>query len=117
MIQAYQSALTALQAFSTKVQANGNNIANANTNEFKRDRVTLSSVDPNGVRAVAGKDETPGAEVYEQRNGESERVELSNVDLGKEIPEMGLNKRFYQANLKTIETVSEMTGTLLKLKS
>ena len=38
MISAYQTALSGLQAFSTKLQSNGNNIANANTDGFKRIR-------------------------------------------------------------------------------
>ncbi len=36
MISAYQTALTGLKAFSTTLQSNGNNIANANTNGFKK---------------------------------------------------------------------------------
>jgi flagellar basal body rod protein FlgG len=36
MITAYQSALSGLKAFGTKIQANSNNIANAQTNGFKR---------------------------------------------------------------------------------
>jgi flagellar basal-body rod protein FlgC len=51
MISAYQSALTGLQAFSTKLQSNGNNIANANTNGFKKTLVTNTDVAPQGVKA------------------------------------------------------------------
>jgi flagellar basal-body rod protein FlgC len=91
MISAYQSGLSALQAFGTKIQSNSNNIANANTEGFKKTRVTLAETAPQGVKA--------------------------NVELSSEIPEMNLNSRFYQANLKTIETVNDMTGTLLDLKS
>jgi len=43
MISGYQAALSGLQAFDTKVQANGNNIANVNTDGFKKDRVMLAS--------------------------------------------------------------------------
>jgi flagellar hook protein FlgE len=44
-------------------------------------------------------------------------VELSNVDMGEEIVNMKLNSTMYKANLKSIETINEMTGELLKIKS
>jgi len=46
-----------------------------------------------------------------------EFVEQSNVDLGQELPEMNLNARFYQANLKTMKVADEMLGSLLKIKA
>ncbi len=117
MIQAAQnSALMALNAFSTKVQSNANNIANANTDGFKKTRVTLQSVDPNGVEPSVGKITTPGPVKYEQTSNGSEPVEMSNVDLGEEIPDMMLNSNFYQANLKSLQTSNEMAGSLLNIK-
>ena len=46
-----------------------------------------------------------------------ELIEQSNVDLGQELPEMSLNSRFYEANLKTLQTADEMLGSLLKIKA
>ena len=78
---------------------------------------------------------TPGAKVYqgspnrmeqvESENGEPDQqgpdgmelVELSNVDLGQEIPQLSLNATMYKANLKTLQTTDEMFGTLLDLKA
>lgn len=117
MISAYNSAVTALNAFGTKVQSNGNNIANANTNEFKRTRVTNSTTETQGVKPVVEKVNTPGPLAYEETGEGSELVELSNVDLATEITDMNLNSHFYKANLKTIQTVDEMTGDLLNIKS
>lgn len=117
MITAYQSALSGLQAFGKKIHANANNIANANTESFKKSTVTLSSTQPHGVKANVGKLDTPGPSVYKETSAGQELVELSNVDLGSELPGMMLNSHFYKANLKTIDTVEEMTGTLLDLKS
>jgi flagellar hook protein FlgE len=117
MISAYSSALTALQAFGTKIQSNGNNIANANTDGFKKTRVTLAEVLPQGVRAQVDTVTLPGTSVFQETNDGLELVELSNVELSSEIPEMNLGSQFYKANLKTIETVNEMTGALLALKS
>ncbi len=117
MISAYNSALTALQAFGTKIQSNSNNIANANTDGFKKTRVTMAEVLPQGVRAEVDKVSTPGTSIFQETNKGLDLVELSNVELSSEIPEMNLNTQFYKANLKTLETVNEMTGALLNLKS
>ncbi|BHH84381.1 flagellar basal body rod C-terminal domain-containing protein [Desulforhopalus sp. 52FAK] len=117
MISAYNSALSALQTFGTRLNSNSNNIANANTNEFKRTRVVNETTEPAGVKAQVQKVDTPGALVYEETTDGYDQVELSNVDLGSEIPDMNLNNTLYKANLKTIETVNEMAGELLKLKA
>ncbi|TKB23548.1 flagellar biosynthesis protein FlgC [Desulfopila sp. IMCC35006] len=117
MITASQTALTGLQAFGTKLQANGNNIANANTDGFKKTQITNAAVVPSGVKTVTQKSATPGTSILQQTGTEMEQVELSNVDLATEIVDMSLNSTMYKANLKTIETANEMTGTLLHLKS
>jgi flagellar hook protein FlgE len=117
MISAYNSALTALQAFGTKIQSNSNNIANANTDGFKKTRVTMAEVLPQGVRAEVDKVNSPGASIFQETSKGLDLVELSNVELSSEIPEMNLSSHFYKANLKTLETVNEMTRAVLDLKS
>jgi flagellar hook protein FlgE len=117
MISAYNSALSALQAFSTKIESNSNNIANANTAGFKKTRVTMAEVLPQGVKAAVDKVTTPGTNVFQETNEGLNLVELSNVDLSSEIPDMNLNSQFYKANLKTLEVANEMTSALLDLKS
>ena len=118
MIAAYNTALTGLQAFGTKLQANGNNIANANTDSFKKSVVTNSEVAPLGVKAEVYKNSTRGPESLPPAGTAQEiPVELSTVDLATELVDMKVNSTLYKANLKTIETVNDMTGTLLQLKS
>jgi len=117
MITAYQSALSGLQAFATKINSNANNIANANSEGFKKTKVLLSESAPGGVKASVDKVESPGNTMLEQTSQGMEVVELSNVELGSELPEMLLNSHFYKANLKTVKTADEMSGTLLDIKS
>jgi flagellar hook protein FlgE len=117
MISAYSSALTALQAFGTKIQSSANNIANANTDGFKKTRVTMAELQPQGVRADVDQVTTAGTSVFQETSGGPDLVELSNVELSSEIPEMNLSSQFYKANLKTIETVNDMTGSLLDIQS
>lgn len=117
MTSLYQTALSGLRTFSTRLQANGNNIANANTDGFKKTVVTNSDVAPLGVKAEVHKRSTAGTSVLQRTGAEMQPVELSNVDLATEIVDMSLNSTLYKANLRTIETANEMTGTLLHLKS
>lgn len=117
MRAAYQAALSGVQAFGTKIQANGNNIANANTDGFKKTVVTMSHVTPAGVKANIHQSSNPGPTILPQTGTALEPVELANVDLATEIVDMNRNSTLYKANLKTIETADQMTGTLLQLTS
>lgn len=117
MIQAQNAALSALKAFSTRVNSNANNIANANTEGYKKTRVILSEADRQGVTTQVQKVETPGTVVYEAGESGYDPVELSNVDLAEEIPEMNLNSTMYKANLKTLQVADEMTASLLDIKA
>ncbi|THB78762.1 MAG: flagellar biosynthesis protein FlgC [Desulfobulbaceae bacterium] len=117
MISAYQSSLSALQAFSTRLQSNANNVANISTEGFKKTRVVFADQQPHGVKTHVEKVETPGAKIYEQTTDGYELIELSNVDLADELPGMNLSNTFYKANLKTIQATNEMFGSLLDLKA
>ena len=117
MISALQSATSALQAYGTKIAANSNNIANSATPEYRRTRVTLSDTQTTGVKAAVSKLETKGPEMYEQTTNGLELIEQSNVDLGREFPEMMLNAHYYKANLKTIQTTDELMNSVLDLKA
>lgn len=114
---AQNAALSALQAFSTRVNSNANNIANANTEGFKKTRVTLETANGSGVKPVVEKVDTPGARIFQNTTEGQQEVELSNVELSQELPEMNINSRLYEANLKTLQVTDEMTGSLLEIKA
>lgn len=116
MIPAMQSALSGLSAYSTKINSNADNIANANTEGFKKSRVILSPAVPQGVDVLTERVETPGHLVDEETSNGRELIEQSNVDLAEELPAMSLNAHFYKANLKTLQVADEMLGALLKTK-
>ncbi len=113
----HNSALAGLHATSTKVRSNANNIANANTDGFKKTRVTLASTETGGIAVQVDKVNSAGPVVNQEKSSGLEEVELSNVDLGQEIPDMNLNSTLYKANLKTLQVADEMLGSLLKLKA
>lgn len=117
MIAAMNVALSGLQAVGTKVRNNADNIANLNTDGYKKGRITLSEQVPQGVRADFEKVESPGAVVPEITHLGFEMVEKSNVELNEEIPEMIMNRHSYSANLKTIQASGELLDSLLDIKA
>lgn len=117
MINGVHAALSGLQAMTTRIEKNANNIANMHTEGFKKDRVLLSERHPQGVNAIVEKIHSPGPYVAEMTERGYEMVEQSNVDLVEEIPELLGNKNGYSANLKTLQTLDQMTRSLLDIKA
>ena len=113
MISALNGTISALRAFVTKMGVTADNIANVNTDEFKKTRATLHEDYNGGVRVELSKDNSPGLRYDVVEDGQTVEKETSNVDLTEEIPNLMVTKRAYQANLKTIETQDEMLGSLL----
>ena len=116
MISGINSALSGLLAFQKKVDSIANNTANVYTPGYKKTRVTLASQEPQGVTANVQKIETPGPLALEQTSDGEQLVEQSNVELSEELPNLMLSRRFFQANLKVIQTADEMLGSLLDTK-
>ncbi|HKJ64319.1 MAG TPA: flagellar basal body rod C-terminal domain-containing protein [Desulfopila sp.] len=117
MISAMQSALSALQAYGTKIHANANNIANGATEGYKQTRVILATVEPGGVKAKADKLDTPGPNIYTETTDGLELIEQSNVELSSELPQMMLNSHYYTANLKSLQAANELLDNVLDLKA
>jgi len=117
MIAGTQSAVGGLQAFTTKIETNANNVANLNTEGFKKDRVVLSAQIPQGVRAGVEKVDTPGAFIAEQTDQGMEMIEQSNVDLSEEFSDLMRAAHGCKANLKTLQAVDEMIQTVLDIKA
>ena len=113
MISALNTTVSALRAFATKLGVTADNIANVNTDGFKKSRATLQEDRNGSVRVEITRDESPGF-IYDQvQNGEDPEKEASNVDLSEEIPDLMITKRAYQANIKAIDAQDEMLGSLL----
>ena len=117
MISGVYAALSGLQAYSTRMANNANNVANMNTDGFKRDRVILSTQAPQGVRATVEKVSSPGPVVAEATDQGYEMIEQSNVDLSEEVPEFTMNQHGHDANVRTIQAADQMMQSLLDLKA
>lgn len=117
MISGIHSGMSALMAIQNKTQVTANNVANANTDGFKKTRATLVEADKQGgVTTLVQQSLTPGPMVYEPTENGDTLVEKSNVELTEEMPRMVLDRRGYQANIKSIQVQDEMLGSLLDIK-
>jgi flagellar basal-body rod protein FlgC len=116
MLSGISSGLSALKAIQTRTQSTANNTANVNTDAFKKTRVTMLEDAPQGVTTNVQRMETPGAMVYETTQNGEVLVEKSNVDLTAEMPQMMIDRRAFQANIKTLQAQDEMLGSLLDIK-
>lgn len=92
-----------------------NNVANVNTDDFKKSRTNMQEAANGGVTVSIQQIDTPGylKEIVTE-DGIAE-VEASNVDLAEELPEMITTKAGYAANVKTVQTQDEMLGSLLDI--
>jgi flagellar basal-body rod protein FlgC len=116
MIPALQSGLSGARAFEAKVDAAAQNVANADTPGYKKERVLLRETSTGGVSAQRERVTASGPRVQGLDAAGGDPVELSNVDLPDEMTGMLLGERGFELNLKTVQTADEMLGALLDLK-
>ncbi len=115
MINPISSSLSALTAARKKMGVTANNIANVNTDEFKKSRVSLSEGSDGGVTAAVDVVDTPGIPKETVKNDRLVQTESSNVDLAEEISELIPTTTMYGANLKTLQTEQDMIGSLIDI--
>ncbi len=107
--------LSALQAFGTQMAVRANNVANVNTDGFKKSRAILEEGLNDAVKVDIQRVEDPGPVVVNTSGTGSMTRELSNVDLGEELPRTIPSQRGYEANIKVFQTQDEMLGTIVDL--
>ena len=115
MIDPVSQAISALSAFKKKSSVIANNVANVNTDEFKKSRATFAEGASGGIRVNIQEIDTPGIPKETIRDDEVTEVESSNVDLAEELTEMIPTTIGYKANLKTIKTHQDMLGSLFDI--
>ena len=115
MISSLSAGISAISSFSTKMNVTANNVANVNTDGFKKSRTILQEGKTGGVKPVVDQEDTPGPIKQVVEDGEPREVEASNVDLAEELTSTIPTQASYNANLKTIQTAEEMLGSLLDI--
>ncbi len=113
MISQLSTTLSAISAFSKKMNVTANNVANVNTDGFKKSRTTIGQGISGSIEAVVDQVNSPGPVKQVSDNGVMREVEGANVDLSEELGESVSTTTAYKANLKTIGIYDEMLGSLL----
>ncbi|HUV51143.1 MAG TPA: flagellar basal body rod C-terminal domain-containing protein [Anaerolineae bacterium] len=105
-IPASNIAVSSILALEKKLDVTANNIANVNTDEFKKSRAIFQTGDSTGVSVTITKIDTPGTI---QPNG----LESSNVFLEEEFVNLITTQHSNTANVQVIKTEAEMQEHLL----
>jgi flagellar basal-body rod protein FlgC len=115
MISAVNSTVSALQAYQTQMQVTSNNVANVNTEGFKKSKATLKEGDNGDVQVDVNRVNTPGHRYQELEGDKMVEKETSNVDLAEEFPQMMVTQHAYEANMKVLQAQDKMMGTTLDI--
>jgi flagellar basal-body rod protein FlgC len=111
MISGIAASLSALSAFGKKLCNSARNVANCNTDGFKRLDAGLWEDKAGLPDTTLVQVQSPGSFVQD----EGTMRETSNVDLTIEIPQMMISQRGYEANLKALKTQDEVLEAALDI--
>ena len=120
--------LSAFSAYGVGTQVAAHNLANALTNSFKAGRVTYSDLPGQfGVRVASGAPGSGAAPLVPYGPGLPELqgtpsvpdgfASGSTTDVAREMINLIVNSRTYQANARTITASDDMLGTIINLKA
>ena len=112
MIPALNATVSALHAFEQKLGVTAGNIANVNTDGYKKYRAIFQEGQSGTVEAAALRDET-GIPLGRLEESEQLARTASNVALEEEFPELITSVYGFKANLKALKAQNEMLGHLL----
>jgi flagellar basal-body rod protein FlgC len=110
-----QSTLSAIKAFGEKMGVTANNIANLETEGFKKSTATLVEGPKKNVGVEITQPDIPGPVVVDETYGQLTEKEMSNVDLAEEIPQTIIAQRGYETNLATLRTQDEMLKSIIDI--
>lgn len=111
MITGISASISGLLAFGKKLSNTAHNVANSNTNGFKKTVATITE-DGNRLPQVnLIQSNTPGAFIQE----DGLLKETSNVDLAEEFPQMMIAQRGYEANIQALKTQNEVLKSIMDI--
>jgi len=114
MIAGIASALSGIQTGGRMLNVGAHNIANAQTEGFKRTRALPVETAAGGVTVTLDKDVRPGPQFFSNENPFTPR-ERSNVDLGEEIISNLQAANLIEANLASLRIQDRALGSLLDI--
>lgn len=110
-------AVAGLAANAAQAAVSAHNIANINTDGFKKSRATIEAGAAGIPEVKITETDTPGPMVFNPEGlpGGDKFRELSNVDMVEEFVKMRIAKHGYSANISVIRVQNEMIGTILDI--
>jgi flagellar hook protein FlgE len=112
MIPPLNATVSALHAFGQKLGVTAGNIANVNTDGYKKYRAIFQEGQHGAVEVTEQRDET-GIPRGRLEEGAQPVQKASNVALEEEFPELIVSVYGFKANLKTLKAQDEILGSLL----
>jgi flagellar basal-body rod protein FlgC len=112
MMPPLSATVSALHAFGQKLGVTAGNIANVNTDGYKKYRAVFQEGQYGKVEVTVPRDET-GIPLGRLEEGEQPAQKVSNVALEEELPELITSVYGFKANLKTLKAQDEILGNLL----
>lgn len=112
----FYSSIAGINAFLRKLDATSNNVANINTDNYKR-RVAHISQDKNGLpETKITIDKTPGVEnPIKPGEPDGPPKEMSNVNYADEVINMIEAKNGVKANVRALQCTSDTFDSLLDI--
>jgi flagellar hook protein FlgE len=112
MIPSLNTTVSALQAFGQKLNVTAGNIANVNTEGYKKYRAIFQEGSNGQVEVSTSRVET-GTSFSGLEESQQPAQKASNVALEEELPDLITSVYGFKANLKTVKAQDEMLGNLL----
>ncbi len=112
MISGIGATLSGLGAFGKKLSNAANNIANSNTNGYKKTEAAIVEDSAGLPEVIMTPTETPGSMVEEP---DGKTFEMSNVEIPQEFGEMIIAQRGWEANIKALKAQNDMLGSVLDI--
>jgi flagellar basal body rod protein FlgG len=114
MIAGIASALSGIQTGGKILSIGAHNIANAQTEGFKRTRALPVESSVGGVTVTLDKDVRPGPQIFSNEDPSTLR-EGSNVDLAEEIISNLQAVNLIEANIASVRIQDKVLGSLLDI--
>lgn len=113
LIDGLQAAYSGFAAFGRKVSVSGHNIANSETDNFKKKELVIEIQEGGGVTTQVQK--VPETRTAPEPVERITKTESARVNLGEEIVELSVAQRSFEANAQSPKTQEEILGTLIDM--
>ncbi len=112
MLSTYDTSLSGIKAATKLLDVSSNNVANSNTDGFKKDIARVQERDNGGITVKTEKSTEPGPS-YLSPDGDVH--EGSNVDYAEEIVNQIKAEELLRANIAALNTANEIENHIIDI--